>query len=245
MFGAASFSAASGTAGEDTLRVEGFDSPLRAHRFLVIGDERAWLRRFNLIESQSLYKGRSILVVQESMGKTSNVGLLGSVGRRRWDVIFRVRDSFEAQMVATYVANAPKPVRILWLCANTMCEIPRALWQRWREQKLDVTLIGGSDGTSVACEWEAIFFPHRCPQETVEKVLSARGSGLSSLAVKMKEHGEEIAASGAALVWSNIEESDNRGCIYWYDPHDGTVNDEYTKKEAATVLEGVAKWLSS
>ena len=121
-----------GTVGEDTLRVEGFDSPLRAHRFLVIGDERAWLRRFNLIESQSLYKGRSILVVQESMGKASNVSLLGSVGRRRWDVIFRVRDSFEAQMVATYVANAPKPVRILWLCANTMCEIPRALWQRWR-----------------------------------------------------------------------------------------------------------------
>jgi hypothetical protein len=33
--------------------------------------------------------------------------------------------------------------------------------------------------------------------------------------------------------------------MYWYDPHDGTVNDEYTKKEAAIVLEGVAKWLSS
>ena len=91
MFGAATVSAAGA---EDTLRVEGFDSPLRAHRFLVIGDERAWLRRFNLIESQSLYKGRSILVVQESMGKkTSGVSLLGSVGRRRWDVIFRVRDS--------------------------------------------------------------------------------------------------------------------------------------------------------
>jgi hypothetical protein len=243
MFGFGS-SSAKASAAEEPLRVEGFDAPLRGHRFLVIGDEKAWLRRFNLIESQSLYKGRSILVIQESMGKPSNVSLLGSVGRRRWDIIFRVRESFEAQMVATYVANAPKPIRILWICANAMCEIPRSLWQRWREQKLDVTLIGGSDGTSVSCEWEAILFPHRCPQETVEKVLSARGSGISALAAKMKEHGEEIASSGAALAWSNIEESDTRGSMYWYDPHDGTVNDEYTKKEAALLLEGISKWLA-
>jgi len=226
---------------DNTLRMEGFDSTLRGHRFLVIGDERAWLRRFNLIESQSLYKGRSILVIQETVGKPSNISLLSSVGRRRWDVIFRIRESFEAQMIATYVQNAPKPVRILWLCANTMCEIPRSLWQRW--VKADVTLVGGlGDTTQIACEWEAILFPHRCPQEVVEKVLSARGSGISALASQFKEHSEEIAASGAGLVWSNID-SGPRGEIYWYDPMEGQIEDGYTKKEAATVLEGVAKWL--
>jgi len=227
---------------DDTLRMEGFDAQLRGRRFLVVGDERAWLRRFNLIESQSLYKGRSILVIQEAAGKPSNVSLLSSVGRRRWDVIFRVRESFEAQMIATYVQNAPKPVRILWLCANSMCEIPRALWQRWA--KTDVTLVGAlsPDAISVACEWEAILFPHRCPQETIEKVLSARGSGLSALVSQFKEHSEEIASSGAALVWSNIDVGP-KGEIYWYDPTEGQVDDGYTKKEAAIVLEGVSKWL--
>jgi len=232
----------SSSSSQEPLRVEGFDAGLRGRRFLVIGDERAWLRRLNLIESESLYKGRNVLVIQESPGK--HMSLLGSIGRKRWDIIFRVRDSFEAQMLATYVQNAPKPVRILWISTNAMSEIPRAIWQRWRDNKADVTLIGGSEGTSVACEWEAILFPHRCPQETVEKVLSARGSGISALAVKIKDHAEEIASSGAALVWTNIDE-DARGSICWYDPNDGTVDDGYTKKEAATVLEGVAKWLAN
>jgi hypothetical protein len=227
---------------DDTLRMEGFDAPLRGRRFLVIGDERAWLRRFNLIESQSLYKGRSILVIQEAVGKPSNMSLLGSVGRRRWDVIFRVREAFEVQMIATYIQNAPKPVRILWLCANSMCEIPRALWQRW--VKADVTLVGGllPDSISVACEWEAILFPHRCPQEIVEKVLSARGSGISGLVAQFKEHSEEIASSGAALAWSNIDLGP-KGEIYWYDPLEGQMDDGYTKKEAAIVLESISKWL--
>ena len=229
---------------QETLRVEGFDSDLRGKRFLVVGDERDWLRRFNLIESQSLYKGRNILVIQETPGKPS-LTLLGSLGRKRWDIIFRIRESFEAQMLATYVQNAPKPVRILWVCTNSMCEIPRAVWQRWRDQRSDVTLIGGSDGNSVSCEWEAILFPHKCPQETVEKVLASRGSGISSLASKIKDHREEIGTSGAALVWSNIEESETRGNIYWYDPMEGQVDDGYTKKEAAIVLEGIAKWLGS
>jgi len=224
----------------EPLRIEGFDATLRGRRFLVVGDETAWLRRFNLIESESLYKGRNILVIQESVGKPSGFTLLGSVGRRRWDVIFRVKDSFEAQMLATYVANAPKPVRILWICATLNgCEIPRALSQRWNAS--DITLVGAASETTVSInsDWEAILFPHRCPQETIEKFLSSRGSGLVALASRMKEHSEEIAASGAALVWSNIEGSS----MYWYDPHDGKVDDGYSKKEAATVLDGISKWL--
>jgi hypothetical protein len=62
------------------------------------------------------------------------------------------------------------------------------------------------------------------------------------MASQFKEHSEEIAASGASLVWSNIDVGP-KGEIYWYDPMEGQIDDGYTKKEAATVLEGVAKWL--
>jgi len=230
---------------QEALRVEGFDGQLKGHKFLVVGDEMAWLRRFNLIESESLYKGRNVLVIQEAAGRThsllNNISLL----RKRWDMIFRVREGFEAQMIATYVANCPKPVRILWICATTGCEIPRGLWQRWK----DVTLIGGTpeELTQITCEWDAILFPHRCPQVTVEKFLGGRGSGLVALASRMKEHSEEIADSGAALAWSNLSGSGSgpsgQGTIYWYDPTEGKVEEGYTKKEAGAVLEGISKWL--
>jgi hypothetical protein len=228
---------------QEALRVEGFDGQLKGHKFLVVGDETAWLRRFNIIESESLYKGRNILVIQEAVGRPSGYSLLSSIGvlRKRWDLIVRVKEGFEAQMLATYVANCPKPVRILWLCATTGCEIPRGLWQRWK----DVTLIGGTseEMTQITCEWDAVLFPHRCPQAIVEKFLSGRGTGLVALASRMKEHSEEIADSGAALAWSNLT-SGGTGSIYWYDPTEGKVEEGYTKKEAGSVLEGISKWLS-
>jgi len=227
---------------QDALRVEGFDGQLRGLKFLVVGDETAWLRRFNLIESESLYKGRNVLVIQEAVGRPSGFSLISSIGvlRKRWDVIFRVKEGFEAQMLATYVANAPKPIRILWLCASSGCEVPRGLWQRWA--KTDVTLIGGTtqQNTAIICEWDAILFPHRCPQDVIEKFLSGRGSGLVSLVSRIKEHADEIAASGAALAWSV---TDGKSTIYWYDPMEGKVEDGYTKKEAGSVLEGISKWL--
>jgi hypothetical protein len=222
----------------DALRVEGFDGQLRGQKFLVVGDEIAWLRRFSLIESESLYKGRNVLVIQEGRPGFSLISSIGIL-RKRWDMIFRIKEPFEAQMLATYVANCPKPVRILWIANG--CEIPRVLWQRWVKQ--DITLIGGSDqeNTSITCEWDAILFPHRCPQTTVEKFLSGRGTGLAALASRMKEHSDEIAESGAALAWSNA--SGGQGSIYWYDPTEGKVEEGYTKKEAGSVLEGISKWL--
>jgi hypothetical protein len=222
----------------EALRVEGFDGQLRGQKFLVVGDETAWLRRFGIIESESLYKGRNVLVIQESRPGFSLINSIG-VLRKRWDMIFRIKEGFEAQMLATYVANCPKPVRLLWLCAG--CEVPRALWQRWVKQ--DITLIGGTseENTAITCEWDAILFPHRCPQATVEKFLSGRGTGLAALASRMKEHSDEIAESGAALAWSNA--TGGQGAIYWYDPTEGKVEEGYTKKEAGSVLEGISKWL--
>lgn len=222
----------------EALRVEGFDGQLRGQKFLVVGDETAWLRRFGIIESESLYKGRNVLVIQESR---TGFSLISSIGvlRKRWDMIFRIKEGFEAQMLATYVANCPKPVRILWI--SNGCEVPRALWQRWVKQ--DITLIGvtSEENTAITCEWDAILFPHRCPQATVEKFLSGRGTGLAALASRMKEHSDEIAESGASLAWSNA--SGGQGAIYWYDPTEGKVEEGYTKKEAGSVLEGISKWL--
>ena len=233
-----------------SIRLEGFDGGIRGHRCLIIGKESDWLAHMNTLESESLYKGRSILVIHEPMrGITAAVS--SSIFRKRWDCIFRVRDSFEAQMVATYVANAPKPVRILWIAATGAQEIPRALTSKW--ERGDITLLAASaraetngaprlgSGRSemLGCEWEVIFFPLHATSATVEKILGMRGTGVRQIAHDIGAHLSEIAAHGAGLVWSNIDETDSRGALYWYDPSEGQKSDKLTNDEVVKMLEEV------
>lgn len=215
-----------------SLSLEGFNGVIRSHRSLVIGKEADWLAKIHLLESESLYKGRSILVIQETV---RGAPVAPCLLRKRWDCVFRIRDAFEAQMLATYVQNAPKPIRVLW----TGSQIPRALWQRWAGT--DVTLVGGSGGDLFGCEWETIFFPLQNTAQFTEKVLAQRGSGMRGLVGPISAHLGEIADSGAALVWSNIDEADARGALYWYDPKEDSHSkmDTISKEEAVAMLEDV------
>jgi hypothetical protein len=202
----------------------------------------------NLLESEALYKGRSILVIQDK-GEINPLLL-----RKKWDMIVRVKEGFEAQMVATYVANCPKPVRVMWVYGKGQ-EIPRQIWQRWN--KGDITLlgcqaVGGASGVSGASgaigiggvEWEAIYFPYEVEQEVLERVLHSRATGAGNELPKIKEHMADITASGAALVWTNIEEKGIGGKMYWYDPQEGLSGEEaYTNKEAAELLKSLSKWI--
>jgi len=222
--------------------LEGFSEHIRGRRSLVIGDVADWLAKISAVESESLYKGRSVLVIQETVRGGFSGG--PALFRKRWDCIFRIRDSFEAQMLATYVANAPKPVRILWTGSGQ--DIPRAFWQRWSGN--DVTLIGGSGGVSgsndlFGCEWEVIFFPLRNTRQLTDKILGMRGSGMRTLVPAVAPHLDDIAESGAALVWSNIDESDTRGALYWHDPKEGAKAEMVSKEEAVGLLEDVIRIL--
>ena len=224
-----------------SLRLEGFGGSGRGHRSLVIGKESEWLSRIHSLESESLYKGRSILVIHESMrgGSASAAPMLL---RKRWDLVVRMRDSFDAQMLATYVQNAPKPVRILWTCSGPVQEIPRALTARW--VGTDVSLVGGTSGELLGCEWETIYFPLQNTPQFTEKVLGMRGSGIKTLVPPVAVHMGEIAENGAALVWSNIDEADARGSLYWYDPkEDVSKMDRISKADAVNMLEDVVQLL--
>jgi hypothetical protein len=225
------------------VRLEGLDVELRAHRTLVVGEPDAWLARFSSLESEALYKGRNVLVIHESVKGTGREYPL--LYRRRWDAIFRIRESFEAQMMLTYVQNAAKPIRILWVFSpNSNLDIPRTMWQRWI--KNDITLLGATETGAVGgVEWEAILFPLKCEFSRVERILNARASGISPMLTKLRDHINEIAASGAALAWTNIEEKDSKGGLYWYDPSEGSksAEDSFTKKEASELLHSLSLWI--
>ncbi len=233
------------------VRLEGFDESLRGHRTLVVGPPESWLARLNMLEGEVLYKGHSVLVIQENTKGTGRE--YPALMRRRWDVIFRVRETFDAQMLVTYVQNASKPCRVLWAFpSHGLAEIPKSIWTRWNGTN-DVTLIGGTEigmtggygsNSELNAIWETILFQFKCEQSLIERVLTARGPGIASMLAKVKDHLSEIGESGAALAWSNIDEEDKKGKLYWYDPTEGTETGElYSKKEVSDILKSISKWL--
>jgi hypothetical protein len=225
------------------IRLEGFDESLRGHRTLVVGQAESWLARMNMLESEVLYKGHSVLVIQENTKGTGRE--YPALMRRRWDVIFRLRETFDAQMLVTYVQNASKPCRVLWAFPpHGLAEVPKTIWTRWNAGN-DVTLIGGTEsGLLGSVEWETILFQLKSEQSLIERVLTARGPGIASMLAKVKDHLSEISESGAAVAWSNIDEEDKKGKLYWYDPSEGTETGEmYNKKEVSDILQSVSKWL--
>ncbi len=224
-----------------SLQLEGFDGAVRGHRILVVGKEHDVLVRVSVLEGEALYKGRTILVLQEP-ARTQACPLVWF--KRRWDVVFRVKDPFEAQMLATYVANAPKPVRIVWVCLEGVGEIPRSLWSRW--QSSDVTLIGMGAGSMMSVEWEVMYFAADVGETAIEKYLTMRGTGCRSLLTGLQGHLGDLRDSGAALVWTNVDQGDSKGALYWYDPSEGSANlTKLTKKDVAGMLEEIGRFVDS
>jgi hypothetical protein len=198
------------TMGDQQVRVEGFDGAVAGKRACLFGGPQQWLGRLALLESEALYKGRTVLVCSmPPRGGSPPLGLM----RRRWDAIFCPRENFDYQMLLTYVANAPKPVRVCWWSAPGTSEIPRAIWSKWTG---GVTLLGFNEsaGDLWGVEWDVIFFPLEATSGFVEKVLGRRGTGQRQLMSGIAEHLDDIRSNGAALCWA--------GGLLWYDPSEGS-----------------------
>jgi len=222
----------------EQMELEGFDDSLRGKKTLIIGSFELAMSQFSLIESTSLFKGKNILVLCDtgSIPHTPNPLLF----RKRWDVIFRLKEGFDAQMLATYVSHAAKPVRILWSGG----EVPKALWTKWTN---DITLLGLSEtGIQTGCEWDVILFPIGHSYESMERCLGARHPHIPTMLQRMKQHMPEIADSKAGIAWSCIGHGGTPGTLYWYDPSEGKqAIQPFTKVEASALLTSIAKWLDT
>jgi hypothetical protein len=217
------------------MELEAFDEPLRGRKVLVVSSLDLALSRFATVESSSLFKGKSILVI----GDTGSVPQVPNplLFRKRWDVIFRVKDPFDAQMLATYVSHATKPVRIFWAGDD----IPKALWTKWT----DVTLIGFSE-SGRGCDWDVILFPIGHSYDAMERCLGGRNANIPLMLQRIKAHLSEIADSKAGIAWSCIDHAGTPGSLFWYDPSEGRQTIQpFTKAEASALLNGIAKWLDS
>lgn len=218
----------------DQIRLEGFDGNLAGKRVCVFGSPSDWLGRLALLESEALYKGRTVLVCSSgTRGSAPPSGLM----RRRWDAVFTPKENFDYQMLLTYVANAPKPVRVCWWSsAGWGSEIPRAVWSKWNNT---VTFLGFQESTSnevLGVEWDVIFFPLEATSGAVEKVLGRRGTGYRSQLAGIAEHLDDIRSNGAALCWA--------GGLFWYDPSEGRETlPKLGSRDAVQMLEEIQGFL--
>jgi hypothetical protein len=231
---------------EEPLMLEAFDQSLAGHRVMVLGDALAWLNMIATIEYEQLYRGRTVLVIQESKGGQGPQGQQIStlIWKRRWDVVFRVKDAFEAQMLATYVANAPKPIRVIWIGLGGAGEIPRSLWGRWTH---DVTLIGcAAQGIVGGVEWECIIFPQGFSTDKMERTLAARGGVQAGVMIgRIRDVISEINERGAGIIWSLIREKTANGSLYWYDTKPIAGNGcSWSKGDVAETLGSISAWLN-
>ena len=167
----------------DTVRVEGFSSSLRGRKLWIQGDEALLPNRLHVLEQELLGRGRSLLLIADGRK------IPRWASKIEWDSIYRLKDTQDLRLALTYVGNASRPLRVVWLGEEPSHQV----LQRLSIQ--DVTLIGFGQGAPKG-EWDAIFFP-----SFYDANLKAVRAGLIWSSI------EESEKSGA-VYWYDIAEGE-------------------------------------
>jgi hypothetical protein len=192
----------------DTVRVEGFSSSLRGRKLWILGDEALLPNRLHVVEQELLGRGRSLLIIADGRKMPRWASKI------EWDSIYRLKDTQDLRLALTYIGNAARPLRVVWLGE----EPSHPVLQRLHHQ--DVTLFGVGPSQPKG-EWDALFFPSSYEANRIEESLLSRMGSLRLAALNLKSVVPELKAVRAGLVWSSIGESEKAGAVYWYDVTEG------------------------
>jgi len=217
----------------DTVRVEGFSSSLRGRKLWILGDEALLPNRLHVVEQELLGRGRSLLIIADGRK------LPRWASKIEWDSIYRLKDTQDLRLALTYIGNAARPLRVVWLGE----EPSHPVLQRLHHQ--DVTLFGVGPSQPKG-EWDVLFFPSSYEANRIEESLLSRMGSLRLAALNLKSVVPELKAVRAGLVWSSIGESEKAGAVYWYDVAEGDgAKAAFNLVEAADTLRELADHISA
>lgn len=219
----------------EVIHLEGFESSIRGKKVWVIGDESLALRRLNLSVSENLGRGRTVCILD------SHRTLPKSFQKFAWDALFKLKDQQDLRLALTYITNATKPIHVVWVGEEMSAQVLQKL--------LDpaITVIALGSRTHVPIQpWNAIFFPSDMNSQQVEEMLISR-VGLSGLkTMNLRSILPELRTAKASLVWSNIDETERSGSLYWFDTMDGQPPEElWNPMETAGFLHDLAERIAS
>ena len=219
----------------EVIHLEGFESSIRGKKIWVIGDESLALRRLNISVTENLGRGRTVCIID------SHRTLPKSFQKFSWDALFKLKDQQDIRLALTYITNATKPIHIVWVGE----EIQAAVFQKLLEPTM--TVIGLGSRTHVPIQpWNAIFFPSDMNSQQVEEMLISRVGPNALRTMNLRSILPELKTAKASLVWSNIDEAERSGSLYWFDTMDGQPPDElWNPHETAGFLRDLADRITS
>lgn len=218
----------------DTVRVEGFGSSLKGQKIWIVGDEHLLPNRLHVLEQELLGRGRRVLIMADGRKHIPRWAMT-----IEWDAVFKVRDALDLRLALTYIANASKPIRILWLGD----EPTQAILSKIHIQ--DSTFIGYGNNKPQQ-SWDCIFFSGLLDKIKIEDALMTRMGSAKLSHFNLQSVIPELRAAKAGLVWSSIGESERSGHLYWYDIAEGEPPSEpFDMTEAANFLRELAEKICS
>lgn len=213
----------------DTVRVEGFGSSLKGQKIWVIGDEHLLPNRLHVLELELLGRGRRVLILADGRKHIPKWAMA-----IEWDAVFKVRDALDLRLALTYIANATKPVRIVWLGDEPTPAIMSKIHVH------ESTFIGHGNSKPMQ-HWDCIFFSGNLDKGKIEDALMTRMGSARLSHFNLQSVLPELRAAKAGLVWSSVGESEKSGHLYWYDIAEGEPPSEpFDMTEAANFLRELA-----
>ncbi len=213
----------------DTVRVEGFGGSLKGQKLWIVGDEHLLPNRLHVLEQELLGRGRRILVIADGRKHIPRWAIT-----IEWDAVFKIRDALDLRLALTYVMNATKPVRIVWLGDEPTPAVMSKLHVH------DSTFLGFGNNKPQQ-SWDAIFFSGLLDKSRIEDVLMTRMGSAKLSHFNLSSVIPELRVAKAGLVWSSHGESDRSGHLYWYDVAEGEPPAEpFDMTEAANFLRELA-----
>lgn len=218
----------------ETVRVEGFGANLRGRKVWIIGDEHLVPNRLHVLEQELMGRGRKVLVLADGRKHIPRWA-----NTMEWDAIFKVKDALDLRLALTYILNAAKPLRIVWLGE----EPAQVLMSKLHQADISFIGYGNSHPQQV---WDCIFFSGMVDASKVNEALIGKMGSAKLSHFNLPNVIPELRAAKAGLVWSSIEESEKSGHIYWYDIAEGEPPTEaFDMTEAATFLRELADRISA
>ncbi len=218
----------------DTVRVEGFGSSLKGQKLWIIGDEHLLPNRLHVLEQELLGRGRRVLLIADGRKHIPKWSL-----QIEWDAVFKIRDSLDLRLALTYIANAAKPVRIVWIGDEPTPAVMSKL------HVPESTFLGFGNNKPQQ-HWDAIFFSGLLEKSRIEDALMTRMGSAKLSHFNLSSVIPELRAAKAGLVWSSVGESERSGHLYWYDIAEGEPPSEpFDMTEAASFLRELADRICS
>jgi hypothetical protein len=218
----------------ETVRVEGFGSSLKGQKLWIVGDEHLVPNRLHVLEQELLGRGRRVLILADGRKHIPRWAL-----PIEWDAVFKVRDALDLRLALTYIANASKPLRIIWLGDEPSPAILSKLHVH------ESTFLGYGNNKPQQ-QWDGIFFSGLLDKSKIEDALMTRMGSAKLSHFNLSSVIPELRAARAGLVWSSIGESERSGHLYWYDIAEGEPPSEpFDMTEAASFLRELADKIAS